>query len=64
VTRRELEAVGLIHREVYAVVPPKVDYSLTDQGPTLEPVVRLMQDWGVKHLGQIEQTMEAAPREE
>jgi DNA-binding HxlR family transcriptional regulator len=45
---RELERDGLVHREVYAVVPPKVEYSLTPLGHSLGPVVRAMTEWGVK----------------
>ena len=36
---RELESVGLVHREVYKQVPPKVEYSLTPYGRTLEPII-------------------------
>lgn len=61
---RELVSVGVIHREVYPVVPPKVEYSLTDLGRTLEPVLRLMQEWGVEHMGQVERAMRAASGEE
>ncbi|WP_208587037.1 winged helix-turn-helix transcriptional regulator [Gracilibacillus suaedae] len=43
---RELEADGVIHREVYPQVPPKVEYSLTEFGRTLEPIILLMRDWG------------------
>ena len=43
---RELENDGIIHREVYPVVPPKVEYSLTDLGKTLKPVIDSMYDWG------------------
>src|ERR1051326_911818 len=52
---REMERDGLVHREVYAVVPPKVEYSLTALGQTLQPVVSAMCDWGVKYgNGQLE----------
>ena len=57
---RELESVGVIHREVYAVVPPKVEYSLTELGRTLEPILRLMREWGAKYMGQVEQAVQAA----
>jgi DNA-binding HxlR family transcriptional regulator len=43
---RELERDGLIRREIYREVPPKVEYSLTDLGRSLEPLVRFMSDWG------------------
>lgn len=43
---RELENDGIIHREVYPVVPPKVEYSLTELGNTLKPVIDSMYDWG------------------
>ena len=43
---RELEADGLIHREVYRQVPPKVEYSLTAQGLGLFPILCAMRDWG------------------
>jgi len=46
---RELEADGLVHREVYAEVPPRVEYSLTDFGRTLEPMVIAMKDWGNRY---------------
>lgn len=43
---RELEADGLVAREVYPQVPPKVEYSLTDRGRSLEPVLMALKDWG------------------
>lgn len=43
---RELEADGLIHREVFAQVPPRVDYSLSDRGRTLSPIILALKDWG------------------
>lgn len=43
---RELEEDGLIHREVYAEIPPKVEYSLTAFGRTLEPIIVLLREWG------------------
>ena len=43
---KEMEEDGLIEREVYDVIPPKVEYYLTDIGYTLRPVVESMQKWG------------------
>ena len=43
---RELEADGVVYRRVYAQVPPKVEYSLTELGCSLEPVIAAMCDWG------------------
>ncbi|MEM8642891.1 MAG: helix-turn-helix domain-containing protein [Cyanobacteria bacterium P01_G01_bin.54] len=47
---RELEADGVVHREVYAQVPPKVEYSITAYGETLRPVSEALCRWGVKHM--------------
>ena len=47
---RELEADGIIPREVYPVVPPKTEYSLTDFGRTLSPVLNAMCEWGKEHM--------------
>ena len=47
---RELETQKLIHREVYPVIPPKVEYSLTDLGESLMPVLISMRDWGASYL--------------
>ncbi len=43
---RELEADGLIHREVYAEVPPRVEYSLNERGKSLTPILQQMRSWG------------------
>ena len=47
---RELESQALVHREVFAVVPPKVEYSLTDLGKSLMPLLVAMRDWGSSYL--------------
>ena len=47
---RELESSALIHREVYPVIPPKVEYSLTELGKSLIPVLVAMRDWGAEYL--------------
>ena len=44
---RELEEDGIVSRKVYPEVPPKVEYSLTERGASLRPVVRAMCDWAV-----------------
>lgn len=46
---RELERDGLVHREVYKQVPPKVEYSLTDLGRDFLPVIDAMAVWGEKY---------------
>lgn len=46
---RELERDGVVHREVYRQVPPKVEYSLTEFGRTLIPIINLMRSWGIEH---------------
>ncbi|NEO84977.1 MAG: helix-turn-helix transcriptional regulator [Spirulina sp. SIO3F2] len=43
---RELEADGVLSRHVYAEVPPRVEYELTEFGRSLEPLLLLMQEWG------------------
>lgn len=43
---RDMEKNGLVVRKVYAEVPPKVEYSLTDLGRSLKPILDAMQDWG------------------
>ena len=50
---RELENDRIVLRVVYAEVPPKVEYSLTEYGKTLAPVLAMMQKWGTKYLGKI-----------
>ena len=47
---RELESSRLVHREVYPVIPPKVEYSLTETGRSLMPVLVAIRDWGTDYL--------------
>lgn len=49
---RELEKDGAIHREVYAQVPPKVEYSLKPLGLSLKPVMEAMHSWGLEQINQ------------
>ncbi|RSL31468.1 HxlR family transcriptional regulator [Salibacterium salarium] len=47
---RELEEDGLIHREVYPEVPPRVEYSLTELGESLMPIIQSMYHWGQENM--------------
>ena len=47
---RELESQHLIHREVFPIIPPKVEYSLTEEGRSLMPILIAMRDWGANYL--------------
>lgn len=47
---REMEADGLVHRRVHAEVPPKVEYSLTEAGASLNEALRPLGDWGRERL--------------
>jgi DNA-binding HxlR family transcriptional regulator len=47
---RELERDGIVHRKVYPEAPPRVEYSITDHGRTLRPIIELMCSWGSTHL--------------
>ncbi|MBT8506957.1 HxlR family transcriptional regulator [Methanomicrobiaceae archaeon CYW5] len=47
---RELEKDGLITRKVYPQVPPKVEYSLTEKGLSLMPILDLLCEWGYEHM--------------
>lgn len=49
---RELEDDGIVHREVYPQVPPKVEYSLTEFGATLIPVIEVMDAWGKQYASE------------
>jgi len=49
---RAMEEDGLIHREVYAEVPPRVEYSLTELGWSLKPILDAMVNWGTNYKNQ------------
>ncbi|HKC93201.1 MAG TPA: helix-turn-helix domain-containing protein [Nitrospira sp.] len=59
---RELEQCGIINRKVYPQIPPKVEYSITNYGKTLEPVVRVISEWGWKHLERLGRDVKATPK--
>ena len=46
---RDMEAKGLVHRQVYAEVPPRVEYSLTDLGQSLRPILEALSAWGEQY---------------
>ena len=50
---RDLEDSGLVHREIYPEVPPKVEYSLTPNGKTLKPILHSLRQWGEKYAHKI-----------
>lgn len=54
---RGLEADGLIHREVYREVPPRVEYQLSTYGKSLSPILDALYDWGNDRLNQIGATI-------
>jgi DNA-binding HxlR family transcriptional regulator len=52
---RELEQDSIVHREIYKEVPPKVEYSLTEFGTSLGPIIVQMLDWGEQYMEQIQE---------
>lgn len=50
---RQMEADGLIHREVYREVPPRVEYSVTEFGGSLNEALAPLGDWGSQHMARI-----------
>ena len=51
---RAMEESGLVHREVYAEVPPRVEYSLTAAGEELVPLLRAVETWCARRTGRVE----------
>lgn len=51
---RDMEESGLINRKVYAEVPPRVEYSLTELGQSLKPILDAMRNWGEGYKASIE----------
>ena len=47
---KELEKEGIIERKVFAEVPPRVEYKISDYGLSLIPIVNVLRNWGVQHL--------------
>ena len=58
---RELEVDGLITRQIYAQVPPKVEYSLSPLGRTLQPVLAALKDWGDANINLFGKKQPALP---
>lgn len=54
-TLRNLEHNGLVEREVHPVVPPRVEYSLTPLGASLQPLLEAICQWSERHLEEVEQ---------
>jgi DNA-binding HxlR family transcriptional regulator len=51
---RELELDGIVHREIFKQIPPRVEYSLTEFGASLGPIIVQMRDWGEAYMEQIQ----------
>lgn len=61
VTLRSMEADGLIRREVYAEVPPRVEYELTELGGSLFPHLKALEDWAAENMDAILASRKNAP---
>ena len=59
---RAMEDDGLLKREVFAEVPPRVEYTLTERGESLAPVINAMRTWGEAHMGELAAEEEKARR--
>lgn len=61
---RELEADQIIERTVYPEVPPKVEYSLSQFGETLKPILIMLQKWGINYFDHISVTKWSSAQQE
>lgn len=61
---RELEEDGLVHRQVYAQVPPKVEYSLTEFGTSILPIMQSLSQWGQSYEQRFRLTTETGLKDE
>lgn len=52
---RELEYHDIVHREVYKEIPPRVEYSITEYGQRMTPLLQAMNDWGVNHIAHLQE---------
>ncbi|MBC8070820.1 MAG: helix-turn-helix transcriptional regulator [Deltaproteobacteria bacterium] len=59
---RELEEHGIVHRKVFAEVPPRVEYTVTKLGVSLQPIISSLCDWGKRHASQLRDLDHEAPR--
>lgn len=50
---RELEYHNIVHRKIYVQIPPKVEYSITEYGMKMAPLLQAMNDWGVAHVAHL-----------
>src|SRR5476649_190965 len=55
---RELDGDGIIHKEIYPEVPPRVEYCLTEKGRELYPALKMIEDWSIKHYTQYQKDSE------
>jgi DNA-binding HxlR family transcriptional regulator len=62
-TLRRLQASGLVERHVHAEAPPRVEYSLTELGRTLEQPIALLTEWARENGATVARNQEAAPRD-
>ena len=53
-TLKELERDGLVHRDMYPEIPPKVEYSLSDMGKKFQPVLTAIEAWGKEYIAYME----------